>query len=117
MSWSWKQTLDSADSDDAAWAVYSDPDAAKIEAAFQSGQDTVELNDTYTVNLKELVQHRYILILESAIHSYNLLLPLEMMIQTADVQLDEMNQRKEEGTIEYWSFFCNNIETNCCHIL
>jgi len=50
MSWSWEG--------DDGWVPYADADSKKIESAWQKKQKTLKLNDTYKVDLKNMIQFR-----------------------------------------------------------
>jgi ubiquitin-protein ligase len=50
MSWFWKG--------DDGWVEYKEEDAKKLEQGHKKGQKAVKLNDTYKVDLKEMMQFR-----------------------------------------------------------
>lgn len=59
MSWYWKSDLRLVDENETAWTVYEHSAAKKLEAAFQRGQKTMKLDDTYKIDFKEMIQHRH----------------------------------------------------------
>ncbi len=56
MAWYWKKSLKGKDDDDSSWAKYDDEVSAKIETAFQKGQKTIQVDETYSINFSDLIQ-------------------------------------------------------------
>jgi hypothetical protein len=50
MSWFWKA--------DDGWKAYSAEDNNKLEDGFRKKQKKMKLNDTYSIDYKEMIQHR-----------------------------------------------------------
>jgi uncharacterized protein YktA (UPF0223 family) len=58
MSWEWKSDLRLTDDKSDGWTPYDAAVSAKIEKAYQKGQKTMTLDETYKIDFTELFQHR-----------------------------------------------------------